>query len=108
MRAEIIFTIIIMAIVTFLTRFTAPALMGNSRISPWAGRVLGHMPTAILAALIAPAIFAPRGFLALTPENHYLLAGIVAALFAYRRQPPVLTMGAGMAVMLLLRSAVNG
>lgn len=104
MRLEIIITIIIMALVTFLTRFAAPAMMNNIRISPWTGRVLSHMPTAILAALIAPAIIAPQGYIAFTTGNHYLWAGLVAAFLAYRRQPPVVTMGAGMAVMLLLRS----
>ncbi len=103
MRFEIFITIIIMAVVTFLTRFIAPAVMKNIRISPWAGRVLSHMPTAILAALIAPALVAPQGYIALTAENHYLWAGLVAAFLAYRRQPPVITLAAGMAVMLLLR-----
>ena len=66
-------------------------------------RLLKHVPTAMLAALIAPALLAPQGFLQIGPGNHYLLAGAVAAFMAWRRQPPAVTMGSGMAVMLLLR-----
>lgn len=104
MRSEIVLTILAMAAVTFLTRFASPALLGGTRIPNWFGRLLKHVPTAILTALIAPALLAPHGSIALTLENHYLLAGAVAAFMAYRRQPPVVTMGVGMAVMLALRS----
>ena len=104
MRSEVILTIIIMAAVTFLTRFTSPLLLGRTGIPTWFKHLLKHVPTAILTALIAPALLAPHGSIILTFENHYLLAGAVAAFMAYRRQPPVVTMGAGMAVMLVLRS----
>jgi branched-subunit amino acid transport protein len=104
MRAEIIITILGMALVTFFTRFASPALLGSAGVASWLRRLLKHVPTAILTALIAPALFAPQGHIELTASNHYLLAGLVAAFFAYRRQPPIVTMGMGMAVMLMLRS----
>ena len=103
MRSEIILTILAMAAVTFLTRFISPALLGSIDISPRFKRLLKHVPTAMLTALIAPAILAPQGYVELTVGNHYLLAGLVAAFMAYRQYPPIVTMGSGIAMMLVLR-----
>jgi branched-subunit amino acid transport protein len=97
-------TILAMAAATFLTRFISPAVLGNIKLPGWFERLLKHVPTAMLTALIAPALLAPQGSIALTFSNHYLVAGVVAAVVAYRRQPPIATMGAGIAVMLALRS----
>jgi branched-subunit amino acid transport protein len=104
MRTEIILIILAMAVATFLTRFTSPAILGSTGVPPWLRRLLKHVPTAMLAALIAPALLSPQGSLDLSLGNHYLAAGAAAALSAYWRQPPIITMGTGMAVMLLLRN----
>lgn len=104
MRPEIILTILVMAAATFFTRFTSPALLGNAGGYPWLNRLLKHMPTAILTALIAPMLFSPQGYIDFSIGNHYLIAGIISAFLAYRRQSPIVTMGAGMAVMLSMRS----
>ena len=106
MRTEIIIIILAMAAATFFTRFASPALLGSSGASPWLKRLLKHVPTAMLTALISPAIFAPQGYIEIGIENHYLVAGMVATFLAYHRQPPIVTMGAGMAVMLAMRSLV--
>lgn len=104
MRSDIVLTIIAMAAATFLTRFTSPVLLGNVRIPVLMQRILRHVPTAMLTALIAPALLAPRGSVELSLQNYYLIAGLAAAFMAYRRQSPGVTMGVGMAVMLALRS----
>jgi branched-subunit amino acid transport protein len=104
MRIEIMFTIFVMAVATFATRFASQALFGNRRVDPQFSRFLKHMPTAMLTALIAPAIFAPQGIIAFTSNNPYLIAGSVATFLAYRRQSPIVTMGGSMAVMLVIRS----
>ncbi|AIF49966.1 AzlD domain-containing protein [Pelosinus sp. UFO1] len=103
MRIEFFMNILAMAIATFATRFVSIGLLGSSGVPAWFGRFLKHVPTAMLTALIAPAIFAPRGYIELTFANHYLMAGAVAIFVAYKRQPPIATMGAGIAVMLALR-----
>jgi branched-subunit amino acid transport protein len=103
MRAEIVLTILCMAAATFFTRFASPLLLANTGVPRWLAQLLKHVPTAMLTALIAPALLAPQGFLEIGPANHYLLAGLVAAFMAYRRQPPAVTMGSGMATMLILR-----
>lgn len=103
MRTEILITIIAMAVATFFTRFASPAILSDSGISPRLKRFLKHVPTAILTALIAPALFAPHGYLEFSTGNSYLIAGTIAALLAYFRQPPLITMGGGIAAMLAIR-----
>lgn len=103
MRLEVVLTILCMAAATYFTRFASPLLLDRTGVPRWMVRMLKHVPTAMLAALIAPALLAPQGYLQIGPGNHYLLAGAVAAFMAWRRQPPAVTMGSGMAVMLLLR-----
>jgi len=104
MRIEVMLTILVMAAATFATRFSSQALLGNTSIPPWFQRLLKHVPTAMLTALIAPAIFAPQGIVSFAIDNPYLLAGMAAAFLAYRRQSPIVTMGGGMIVMLTMRS----
>ena len=103
MRLEVVLTILCMAAATYFTRFFFFLLLDRTGVPRWMVRMLKHVPTAMLAALIAPALLAPQGYLQIGPGNHYLLAGAVAAFMAWRRQPPAVTMGSGMAVMLLLR-----
>ncbi|MBP2643877.1 MAG: branched-chain amino acid transport [Firmicutes bacterium] len=104
MRTEVVITIVAMAVVTFLTRFTSPVILGGAGISSRFKRFLKHVPTAILTALIAPTLFAPHGYVEVSTGNSYLIAGTIAAILAYFRQPPLVTMGGGMAAMLALRS----
>ena len=103
MRLEVVLTVLCMAAATYFTRFASPLLLDRTGVPRWMVRQLKHVPTAMLTALIAPALLAPQGYLQIGPGNHYLLAGAVAAFMAWRRQPPAVTMGSGMAVMLLLR-----
>jgi branched-subunit amino acid transport protein len=103
MRVEEVLIILCMAAATFFTRFASPLLLDRTGVPGWLIRLLKHVPTAMLTALIAPALLAPQGYLHLGPENHYLLAGAVAAFMAWRGQHPAVTMGSGMAVMLVLR-----
>ena len=103
MRSEVVFVIVCMAAATYFTRFASPLLLGRTGVPAWLARLLKHVPTAILTALIAPALLAPQGFVEIGPANPYLLAGAVAAFMAWRRQPPAVTMCSGMAMMLILR-----
>lgn len=103
MRSEVVIAIAAMAAATFFTRFASPAILGSSGIAPRFKRFLKHVPTAILTALIAPSLFAPQGHIEISIGNSYLIAGTIAALLAYFRQPPLVTMGGGMATMLAIR-----
>lgn len=103
MRSEILVIIFSMAIVTFATRFGCVALFRQTEMPIWLERWLKHIPTAILTALIVPALILPKGQLDITLHNHYLLAGILAAIVAYKSRNIVSTIVLGMGTMIVLR-----
>jgi branched-subunit amino acid transport protein len=103
MRNEIFFIIIGMAVVTFATRFSCVVLFKHTGIPAWLERWLKHIPTAILTALIVPSLVLPKGYLDISFNNHYLLAGIVAAVVAYKRRDIIATLLSGMGTMFALR-----
>ena len=103
MRSEILLIIIGMAAVTFFTRFGAQALFRQVGIPSWFDRWLKHVPTGILTALIVPSLLLPKGTLDLTLHNDYLLAGILAALIAYKFKNTALTMALGLTTVVMLR-----
>ncbi|BBB90034.1 MAG TPA: AzlD domain-containing protein [Methylomusa anaerophila] len=102
-RSEMLLIITGMAIVTFWTRYGAVALFRKTGIPAWFARWLKHVPTAILTALIVPSLLLPAGKFDLSLNNHYLLAGAVAAIIAFKYRNAMLTMALGLAVMLSLR-----
>ena len=100
---EILLIIAGMAAATFFTRFACLALFSRNGVPGWMGKWLKHVPTAILTALIAPALLMPQGNLDISTGNHYLLAGCVAAVTAYKSRSVIATMTLGLAVMFALR-----
>lgn len=103
MRTEIIWIIAGMALVTFATRFSAVALFRQTGMPAALERWLRHIPTAILTALIVPSLLLPKGQLELSLSNHYLLAGLVAAVVAYHSKNIVATLLLGMGAMFALQ-----
>lgn len=85
----------IAGLLTFLMRaaFIVPR---GLRLSPAIERALRFVPSAVLAALVAPALAAPTGALNLSPSNARLLAGIVALVVAWRTRNVALTLIVGM------------
>lgn len=100
MDNKILFIIISMALVTYLTRVGSLALFRFTGIPVWLNRWLKHVPIAILTALIVPALLLPKGSLDLSLQNPYLPAGIIAAAVAYKTRHIIPTLGLGMLVML--------
>lgn len=103
MRSEIFFIIAGMALVTFATRFSCVALFRQTGMPDWLERWLKHIPTAILTALIVPALVMPKGHIDISFTNHYLLAGLIAAFAAYKTRNIITTLSLGMGTMLALR-----
>jgi branched-subunit amino acid transport protein len=92
-----------MAGITFLTRFVAMALLRNAKTSAKTLDVMRFVPIAVLASLISPALFAPRGSVDLSFTNEYLAAGIAAILVTYRTKALILTIVVGIATILSIR-----
>jgi len=103
MRIEIMMIILGMGAVTFFTRFGSLAIFRQTGMHPSWERWLKHVPTGILTALIVPTLLLPEGKVDLSLNNHYLIAGIIAALVAYQSRNAILTMSLGMAAMFILR-----
>ena len=65
-------------------------------------RALRLIPAAVLAALAAPAFVRPGGGWEVPWENLRLMAGLIAALAAWRTRNVLATIAAGMAALWLL------
>lgn len=103
MRSEVLYIIIGMALVTYFTRFGALALFRFTGVPIWLNRWLKYVPVAILTSLIIPSLLLPKGYLDISFQNHYLIAGIVAAFVAYKSRNIIATLGLGMSIMFVLK-----
>lgn len=90
-------------LLTFATRLSFIFVFSHARIPDWLLRGLRYVPTAVLAALITPEIFLPGGHFDLSFHNTRLLAGMAAALVAWRTRNAMLTILVGMAALFLLQ-----
>jgi branched-subunit amino acid transport protein len=101
---EIWLTIFAVGILTYATRLSFILLFGRSAIPAQLRRTLRFVPPAVLTAIIFPELFLPQGSLDLSLGNSRLLAGILAALVAWRTKNVVVTILIGMAALLALEA----
>ena len=94
--------------VTFALRLSFIALLGRIRIPPYLGRALRFVPAAVLTAVVVPLLFYEDGALEVSLGNERLLAGLVAALIAWRTKNVLLTLGGGMATLWILQAFAQG
>jgi branched-subunit amino acid transport protein len=91
-----------MGIVTYLIRLSIIAAIGRINVPPLVQRALRFVPPAVLSAIIFPELLRPGGALDLSPGNLRLLAGVLAAIVAWRTKNVLLTIAAGMAALWVL------
>jgi len=103
MQSDVFYIIVGMALVTYFTRFAALALFRFTGVPTWLNRWLKYVPVAILTALIVPSLLLPRGYLDISLNNHYLIAGVVATFVAYKSRNIIATLGLGMLIMFFLK-----
>ncbi len=97
-------TIIIIGLLTFAIRLSFIVFMDGARISSILQKALRFVPVAVLSALIAPALFFPKNSLDISFSNIRLIAGLLAALVAWRTKNVLLTIVVGMVCLLLLQA----
>jgi branched-subunit amino acid transport protein len=102
MNLKTIAIILSMAAATYITRIGSQVLFASAGMPAWMERWLKHVPTAFLTALIVPALLLPDGYLDISLGNSYLLAGIVAAVTAYKTRNVLTTILIGMTVIIVL------
>lgn len=83
-------------VVTYLTRLSFLLLLPEDRMPRFAQRALKYAPPSVLAAIILPEIVLGPAGLALSPTNPRLLAGLTAALVAWRTKSTWMTLLLGM------------
>lgn len=90
--------------VTFALRLSFIALLGRIEIPPILGRALRFVPAAVLTAVVIPLLVYENGALDTSLGNERLLAGLVAALIAWRTRSVLFTLIGGMAVLWTLQA----
>jgi branched-subunit amino acid transport protein len=96
-----------MALVTFAARYPVLAFFGRLNPPPYVLQALKFVPPAVLTALIVPSVLLPEGKLAVQPQNAFLVAGVLAALIAWRTRNLLLTIVLGMAAFWLWRALIG-
>ncbi|NPV74741.1 MAG: AzlD domain-containing protein [Anaerolineae bacterium] len=96
--------IVLGGILTYLIRLSFILLFGQMKIPALAQRSLRFIPPAVLSAIIFPELLVQSGQVNLSAGNLRLLAGLVAALVAWRTRNAVLTILAGMGALLALQA----
>lgn len=95
--AKACLTIVAMAGVTYFTRSAPLLALAGRTLAPWAIRLLAHVPAAVLAALVAPALLRPEGRIDVGFGNVVLWAGLASFALAVRTRgffgPVALGMG---------------
>jgi branched-subunit amino acid transport protein len=94
--------------VTFALRLSFIALLGRMEIPAFLGRALRFVPAAVLTAVVIPLLFYEDGALEASLGNERLLAGLVAALIAWRTRSVLFTLGGGMATLWTLQAVGQG
>ncbi len=100
-------TIIGGGLITYGIRLSFILLWGRVSMPQTVQRALRFVPSAVLSAIIFPAILRPDGAWNLSPTNPRLLAGAVAVLIAWRTRSAMLTIVAGMATLWIVQALVS-
>jgi branched-subunit amino acid transport protein len=100
-------TIVGAGAVSFALRLSFIALLGRVEMPPLLGQALRFVPAAVLTAVVIPLLSYVDGNLEISLGNERLIAGLFAALIAWRTRNVLFTLGGGMAALWALQ-AVGG
>lgn len=93
-----------MGVITYAIRLSLFLLPERVMLPPWLLRALRYVPAAVLSAIILPELLLPTGTLDVSLGNERLLAGLVAAIVAWRTRNVFVIVAVGMIVLWLLQS----
>lgn len=102
METGTLIAIILMGVFTYATRLSFIAIFSSHKIPEGIRRALRFVPAAVFAAIILPALVSPNGIIDLSLQNTRILAGLAAALIAWRSKNVLVTIVAGMVILLIL------
>jgi branched-subunit amino acid transport protein len=93
--------LVVVGLLTYLTRLSFIALLGKWAPSAWISRALRFVPPAVLTAILVPELLMRDSHF--VPFNPRLLAGGLAAVVAWRTKSVILTIAIGMAVLIFIQ-----
>ncbi len=99
---------IALALGTFIIRISFIILFSNREIHPLIVRALRFVPASVLSALVLPQILTRNNSLRISLTNPQLIAGIIAALIAWRTKNVLFTILSGMVVLWVLQLLFPG
>lgn len=97
-----------MGAITFAIRLSMILLLGRVEMPAWLQRALRFVPPAVLSAIVFPELLRPQGSLDVSLGNERLLAGVLAALIAWRTKNVLLTIAVGMGALWILQAIQGG
>jgi branched chain amino acid efflux pump len=89
-------TFLCIGVLTYAIRLSFILLFGKMMMPSFLMRALRFVPVAVLSAIILPALFLDGSRLNLSLGNARLIAGILAAVVAWRTKSALLTIVVGM------------
>jgi branched-subunit amino acid transport protein len=89
-------------LLTYAMRLSFIILYSRWQMPEGVRRGLRFVPPAVLSAILVPDLLVPNGVLELSLNNVRLLAGMAAILVAWRTRNTLVTILAGMVILLLL------
>ena len=96
--------VLVLTIGNYLFRLSFIAIFSQREIPPTLERVLRFVPVAVLPALVIPALVLQEGAIRIGPGNPRLLAGILAAIAAWKTKNVLVTLGVGMGTLWILQA----
>ncbi len=96
-------TLLGMCAATFLIRASFLVFGERLRFPTAFVTALGHVPVAVLTAIVVPAALAPAGTPDLSATNPYLVGTLLAGLLAWKSGRTLLAVVAGFALFALMR-----
>ena len=100
-------TFLAAGLVTYAIRLSFILMVGQREVPELLRRALRFVPPAVLTAIIFPELLAHSGQLDFSLHNPRLLAGLLAALVAWRTRSPLLTIVVGMLALWILQGLVG-
>jgi branched-subunit amino acid transport protein len=95
--------IIGMGLITYTQRVSCILIFGQVEMPVFLTRALRYVPAAAFAALVVPSLLYRGDDLVLSLHNDRLMAGLVAAVIAWRTKSILLTIGVGMVLLWILQ-----
>jgi branched-subunit amino acid transport protein len=91
-------------VLTYAIRLSFTVLVPPERLPSTFIKGLIFIPPAVLAAIVLPELVLVEGEVTISPANHQLVAGMLAALVAWRLKNTWIAIAAGMVALWLLNN----